>query len=122
MNLQSRSPRSLVPVIVGSIIVGALVAFGLVLFVAHDGSEPLVAGSVLVAFGLGWALMAYLSDRYAGQPQRWMWVPAAALLVTGLILVVLQPGAGLMDLTSWIWPVALAVLAIWAFLAAHPRQ
>jgi pimeloyl-ACP methyl ester carboxylesterase len=109
--------RSLVPVIVGSIIVGALVAVGLVLVVAHDGSEPLVAGSVLAAFGLGWAMMAYLSDRYAGQPQRWMWVPAAALLITGLVLVVIQPGPALMDAAGWLWPVALAVLAIWAFLA-----
>jgi pimeloyl-ACP methyl ester carboxylesterase len=59
--------------------------------------------------------MAYLADRYAGQPQTWMFVPAAALLLTGLVLVVLQPGPFLMDLASWVWPVALAVLAIWMF-------
>jgi pimeloyl-ACP methyl ester carboxylesterase len=102
-------------VILLSIVVGAGLALGLVLFVARDGSEPLVTGSVLMAFGLGWALMAYLADRYGGQPQRWMFVPAAAMLVSGLVLVVLQPGPVLMDLASWVWPVALAALAIWMF-------
>jgi pimeloyl-ACP methyl ester carboxylesterase len=87
-----------------------------VVLVARDGSEPLVTGQVLIAFGLGWLLMAYLADRYAGQPQRWIFVPAAALLITGLVLVVLQPGPSLMDLAGWVWPVALAALAIWMFV------
>jgi hypothetical protein len=103
-------------VILGSIVAGAVLAIVLVLLVARDGSEPLVTGSVLVAFGLEWALMAFLADRFGGQPQRWMFVPAAALLITGLVLVVLQPGPSLMDLASWVWPVALAVLAIWMFV------
>ena len=116
MRVSSSPSRSLVPVILLSIVVGAILAFVLVLLVARDGSEPLVIGSVLLAFGLGWALMAFLADRYGGQPQRWMFVPAAAMLITGLILMVVQPGPGLMDLASWIWPVAVAALAIWTFL------
>jgi pimeloyl-ACP methyl ester carboxylesterase len=103
-------------VILLSIVVGAVLAIVLVLFFAREGSEPLVTGSVLLAFGLGWALMAYFADRFGGQPQRWMFVPSAAMLVTGLVLVVLQPGPLLMDLASWLWPVALAALAIWMFV------
>jgi pimeloyl-ACP methyl ester carboxylesterase len=103
-------------VILVSIVAGAVLATVLVLLLARDGSEPLVTGSVLLAFGLGWALMAYLADRFAGQPQRWMFVPAAALLVTGLALAVLQPGPSLMDLAGWAWPVALAALAIWSLI------
>lgn len=113
----SSPTRSLVPPILLGIAAGAGLAIVLVLFVARDGSEPLVTGSVLVAFGLGWALMAYLADRFAGQPQRWMFVPSAAMLITGLVLVLLQPGPTLMDLTGWVWPIALAALAIWTFLA-----
>jgi pimeloyl-ACP methyl ester carboxylesterase len=115
MRLSSSRTRSLVPVILVSIVAGAVLAIVLLLFVARGGSEPLVTGSVLLAFGLGWALMGYLSDRFGGQSQRWMFVPAAALLVTGVVLVVLQPGPSLMDLASWVWPVALAALAIWTF-------
>ena len=104
------------PVILLSIVAGVVLATVLVLLVARQGSEPLVTGSVLLAFGLGWALMAYLADRFGGQPQRWMFVPAGALLVTGLVLLVVQPGPSLMDLASWIWPVALGALAIWMFV------
>jgi pimeloyl-ACP methyl ester carboxylesterase len=116
VRLQSSPRRSLVPVILLSIVAGATLALVLVLVFARDGSEPLVTGSVLLAFGIGWALMAYLADRFGGQPQPWMFVPAAAMLVTGLVLVVLQPGPSLMDLASWVWPVALATLAIWMFV------
>jgi hypothetical protein len=103
-------------VILLPVVAGAVLAIVLVLLVAREGSEPLVTGSALLAFGLGWALMAYLADRFGGQPQRWMFVPAGALLVTGLVLVVVQPGPSLMDLASWIWPVALGALAIWMFV------
>lgn len=116
MRLQSRPTHSLVPVILVSIMAGGVLAIVLVLLVARDGSEPHVTGSVLIAFGLGWALMAFLVDRFSRQPQRWMFVPAAAMLVTGLVLVVLQPGPSVMDLLSWVWPVALAALAIWMFV------
>src|SRR4051812_1935297 len=60
--------------------------------------------------------MGYLADRFGGQPQRWMYVPAATLLVTGLVLMIIQPGPSLMDLASWVWPVGLAALAVWAFI------
>ena len=116
MRLSSSPTRSLVPVILVSVVAGAVLAIVLVLFVAREGSEPLVTGSVLLAFGLGWALMAYFADRFGGQPQRWMFVAAAAMLVTGFVLRVLQPGPSLMDLASWVWPVALAALAIWMFV------
>jgi pimeloyl-ACP methyl ester carboxylesterase len=116
VSLQSRPTRSLVPVILVSIAAAAVLAIVLVLLFAREGSEPLVTGSVLLAFGLGWALMAYLADRFGGQPQRWVFVPGAVMLVTGLVLVVIQPGPLLMDLASWVWPVALAALAIWMFV------
>jgi pimeloyl-ACP methyl ester carboxylesterase len=110
---ETQSRRSPVLAIVASTIGGALLALALLLVTAPGGSEPLVTGSVLVAFGLGWALMAYLTGRFSAQPQRWMYVPAAALAGVGLLLVVLQPGPSLMDALGWVWPVALAVLGVW---------
>jgi hypothetical protein len=116
VRLEGSPTRSLMPVVLVSIMAGAVLAIILVLLVAREGSEPLVTGSVLMAFGLGWGAMAYLADRFGGQPQRWMFVPAAAMLITGLVLVVLQPGPVLLDGASWVWPVALAALAIWMFV------
>jgi len=115
MNDSSRttSTRSPIPAIAGSLVAGAAIAVALVFTVAAGGSEPLVTGSVLFAFGLGWGLMGFLSTRYSAQPQRWTGVPAAVLGSIGIGLIVFQPAPALMDFLGWVWPLAIAVLAIW---------
>jgi pimeloyl-ACP methyl ester carboxylesterase len=110
---RTTSTRSPVLAILGSLVAGAALAVALVSTFASGGSEPLVTGSVLSAFGLGWGLMAYASSRFSAQPQTWTAVPAAVLGFIGLGLIVLQPGPAVMDLLSWVWPPALGVLAIW---------
>src|SRR4051794_23181215 len=107
------STRSPVIAIVGSFAAGALLAVALLVGPASGGTEPVVTGSVLFAFGLGWALMAVLTTRFSAQPQTWMAVPAVFLGSIGLGLMVFQPGPLVMDLLSWVWPPALAILAIW---------
>jgi pimeloyl-ACP methyl ester carboxylesterase len=107
-----RSSRSPVPAIAGSIVAGAALAIVLLLTLASDGAEPVVTGSVLFAFGLGWGLMWVLTTRFSDQPQTWAIAPAAALGAVGLVLIVVQPGPAAMDLLSWVWPPALAILAI----------
>ena len=77
----------------GSFAAGVLLAVALLLGPASGGSEPLVTGSVLIAFGLGWGLMAVLTTRFSGQAQTWMAVPAAFLGLIGLGLIVFQPSA-----------------------------
>ena len=113
--------RSPVPAILCGLIAGALLAVVLVLGPASDGSEPAITGSVLLAFGFGWGLMAWLTTRFSDQPQRWMAVPAVALASTGILLVALQPGPAAMDILGWIWPPAIAILAIWAIAQISRR-
>ncbi len=110
------STRSPVLAILASLVAGAALAVALLVGPASGGSEPIITGSVLFAFGLGWGLMALLSTRYSAQPQRWMIVPAMFLGIVGLGLIVFQPGPAAMDLLSWIWPPALAVLAVWIIM------
>ena len=113
---QSTSTRSPVLAILASLVVGTVLAIALLLGPASGASEPMITGSVMFAFGLGWGLMALLSTRYSAQPQTWMMVPAMFLGITGLGLMVFQPGPAAMDLLSWIWPPALAILAVWMFM------
>jgi len=115
MNITARSTSTRSPVlaILGSLGTGAVLAIALLLGPASGGSEPLATGSVLLAFGLGWGLMAVLSTRFSAQPQAWTVAPAAFLGLTGLILIVFQPGPAAMDVLSWVWPPALAALSIW---------
>lgn len=112
----STSTRSPVLAILASLVVGAVLAIALLVGPASGAAEPMITGSVMFAFGLGWGLMALLSTRYSAQPQSWMVVPALFLGITGLALMVFQPGPAAMDLLSWIWPPALAVLAVWMIL------
>jgi len=109
----STSSRSPVLAVFGSLVAGAALAVAFILTVGSSGSEPIVTGSVLLAFGLGWGLMAFSSSRFSAQPQAWTAVPAMFLGSIGLGLVVFQPGPAVMDLLSWLWPPALAVLATW---------
>jgi pimeloyl-ACP methyl ester carboxylesterase len=110
---RSTTSRSPVLTILGGLASGALLAVAFLLGPASRGSEPLVTGSVLFAFGLGWGLIAWMTSRFSAQPQTWAAVPALFLGSVGLVLIMFQPGPGVMDLLSWIWPPALAILAIW---------
>jgi pimeloyl-ACP methyl ester carboxylesterase len=117
-NTSTRSP--VLTMLVG-LAAGAVLAVALLLGPASGAPEPLVTGSVLLAFGLGWGLMAALTTRFSAQPQTWMAVPAAFLGSIGLALIVFQPGPTAMDLLSWVWPPALAILAIWMVMQVRRR-
>jgi pimeloyl-ACP methyl ester carboxylesterase len=121
MNVLARSTSTSSPVvaILASLAAGAVLAVALMLGPASGGSEPVITGSVLLAFGFGWGLMAYLSTRFSAQPQGWMYVPAMVLGSVGLGLIAIQPGPAAMDLLGWIWPPALAVLAAWMIMQAR---
>ena len=124
--LMSNSPRgtssrSPVLAILGSLVAGAALAIALFFIVASSGSEPVVTGAVLFAFGIGWGLMAWLSTRFSTRPQAWTAVPAAFLGFIGLGLIVFQPGPAVMNLLSWVWPPALAVLAIWMVIQVRSQ-
>ena len=111
-------PRS-VPatrVIAGSLVAGALSALVLTLVVFPGATEAVITGSMLLAFGLGWALMAFLSTRMTGQPQRWAGVPAVAMSATGLALLTLSPGDATLTAVGWIWPPAMVALVVWMFV------
>ena len=100
-------------VILGSFAAAAALAIALLLGPASGGSEPMITGSLLLALGFGWGLVALMSIRYSTQPQRWGTVPAVFLGSVGLLLVVLQPGPDVMDGLSWVWPAVIGVLAAW---------
>ena len=97
-------------VIAGSLVAGALSALVLTLVVFPGATEAVITGSMLLAFGLGWVLMAVLSTRMTGQPQRWAAVPAVAMSATGLALLTLSPGNATLTAVGWVWPPAMVAL------------
>lgn len=105
-------------VVVGSFLAGFAFAILLVAFVVPGSTEHVISGAVLVAFGIGWALLALLSIRRTDQPQRWAAVPAAAFIAAGMLLIV-WPGSVKSSALEWIWPAVLLALVAWMVTRAR---
>jgi len=78
-------------VIGASLVTGAVTALVLTLAVFPGATESVITGSLLVAFGLGWAMLRVLTARMTSQPQRWATVPAVAMTATGAGLLIFTP-------------------------------
>lgn len=102
-------------IVAGSMALGLVGALTLVLVVLNGAREHVVTAALLFAFAAGWAALAWMSERWTDQPQRWARVPAAAMAATGTALLAFAPGARAMADLGWVWPPALLVLAVWMF-------
>jgi pimeloyl-ACP methyl ester carboxylesterase len=100
-------------IIASSMATGVVAAAVLTFAVLPDASEATIVGAALAAFGAGWAMVAWLSTRLTARPQRWAYVPAAALATSGAALLVFTPGEPTMTHLAWVWAPALVVLAAW---------
>jgi hypothetical protein len=78
-------------IVVGSLLVGWVMAGILTLWIFAGAQEHAITGSALLGFSSGWAMLALLSTRMTSRPQRWAVVPAIALAATGLGLLALAP-------------------------------
>jgi pimeloyl-ACP methyl ester carboxylesterase len=99
------------PIVATSMAVGLVLAVVLVAVPFIPAKRNVLTGVVLLAFAVGWALLAVLSVRFSDQPQRWAAAPAAFMAVLGLGL--LSGFAAVRHVLSWVWPPALFVLVVW---------
>src|SRR5215207_8508409 len=98
-----------------SLAAGLVAALALVAAPFIPAKENVLTGVVLLAFALGWALLAVLSTQFTDQPQRWAAAPAVFLAIAGLISL-LPPGSVVQDVFGWVWPPVLFGLVVWMFL------
>jgi pimeloyl-ACP methyl ester carboxylesterase len=108
-------------IVAGSLATGLAAALLLVLVVFAGATEPVVTGSALLAYGLGWAMLAGLSVWRTDQPQRWALVPAAYFAVMGAALVLFSPGDRTLRLLGWAWPPLLLALLVWTVVRARRK-
>jgi pimeloyl-ACP methyl ester carboxylesterase len=101
----------------GSLVTGVIAALLLAVAPFIPATESGVTGAILVGLALGWALMAVLSIRFAGQPQKWAAVPALFMGLGGFLLLAF--GSPMHEVLTWVWPPAVLVLAVWMILLAH---
>src|SRR5687768_6505519 len=110
---------------VGSVVAASLgaglAAAAVLAVVAFPGAEEhVITGSAMLAFALGWALLAACSARWTDQPQRWAAVPAAFMGLAGASLLIFAPGAAVFQAVGWVWPPALLTLVVW--MTVHARR
>lgn len=103
-----------------SLTAGFVLAAALVLGPFGGAREHVITGVTLLAFALGWALLAGLSILRTDQPQRWAIAPAAILGLMGFGLLLTAPGGAALDALGWIWPPVLLALA--GSMAAGARR
>jgi pimeloyl-ACP methyl ester carboxylesterase len=107
------------PMVVVSMIAGALAALLLVVAPFVRPRESEVLGAVLFGFALGWALLAALSTRFTDQPQLWAVAPAVFLGLSGLLLMLF--GSPVQAALNWLWPPVMLGLVIWMFFRVRRR-
>ena len=100
-------------VVGAALFVGAATALVLSLVVFPGATEGVITGSMLVGFGVGWALLAILHTRMTNQPQRWAAVPAVAMTGTGLGLMLAAPTNDTLTMLTGVWPLAMLALVVW---------
>lgn len=104
--------------VVASIASGLALGLLLVLGVFAGGAEAEIVGSALLALGSGLAVLGFTTRRTT-RSQRWAVVPGLATMLAGLAVLVLAPGARLLDLADWVWPVLLGILVVSSFRGAR---
>ena len=105
-------------IVAASLAVGLVGAVALVAAPSIPAKENVLTGVVLLAFALGWALLAVLSVRFTDQPQRWATAPAVFLAVAGLISL-LPPDSVVQEVFGWVWPPVLFGLVVWMLVRAR---
>jgi pimeloyl-ACP methyl ester carboxylesterase len=105
--------RSIGWIVVVSVLTGLVGSAVLTLVVFAGAREHIITASALLAYAVGWALLATLSARFTEQPQRWAIVPAASMALTGVGIVLFARSNSVMQALGWFWPPLLLVLAVW---------
>ena len=118
-SVQPTAKRRIGLIVAASLAAGLVLAVALVAIPLIPATENVLTGAILLAWALGWALLAVLSVRFSDQPQRWAAAPATFMALVGL--GILAGSAGVHRVLSWVWPPALFVLVTWMFLRVRRR-
>lgn len=123
-NHSSKQHAQLRPAMIaaGSVLAGLLAAAVLITLCGAAAQEYTILAATLSGFAAGWAVLAGLSTRFTDRPQRWAALPAAAMALTALGLVVLAPGSATLSTLGWIWPPLLTALVVWMARQARRDQ
>lgn len=95
---------------------GLLLAIVAVVGPFAGAEEHVITSSVLAVFACSWARLAHSTTRRTDQPQRWAFVPAAAMGVAAAVILLAAPTGNEL---GWVWPPAVLALVAWMVVRAR---
>jgi pimeloyl-ACP methyl ester carboxylesterase len=105
-------------IVAGSMLAGLALAIFFVVVPFAGAEENVISGTVLLAFALGWGLIAALSVRFTDQPQRWATVPAVLMGLSAAVMLA-WPDSVTHEVFSWLWPPVLLALVVWMVMSVR---
>jgi hypothetical protein len=103
-------------IIPGGILAGVALGVYLMAGPFTDLAEEDMAGVFMLAFSLGWALIALLSPLTKQRFQWWPLIPGAIIGLVGLALVRGGAAMQLLEIIGYAWPLALVAIGVYLLL------
>ena len=91
-------------IVIGSLAAGHAAALALIIGPVAGAQEHVITGTLLLASGASWAMLATLSAVWTEQPQRWATVPAGFMALAGASLIAFAPKDPILHVLGWVWP------------------
>src|SRR5687768_7101768 len=106
-------------IVIGSLVAGHAAALALVVGPVAGAQEHVITGTVLLACGASWAMLATLTALWTDQPQRWAAVPAGFMALAGAGLIAFAPKDAVLTALGWVWPPLLLGLVAMTVVRVH---
>ena len=108
--------RSVGLIVVGGVVFGSGAGSFLASEVFWRLKGPANAGVIVLSMAAGWFMIMLLSERFAGNPQRWALVPAMIMTAVGVPLILSSVAPVVLEWVVTWWPALLIIAGLLLFL------
>ncbi len=110
--LWGAATRSVGLIVVGGVVFGSGAGSFLANEVFWRLKGPANAGVIVLGMAVGWFMIWLLSERFAGNPQRWALVPAVIMTAVGVPLLLSGVAPNVLEWVAASWPALLIVAGL----------
>ena len=114
--LWGAATRSVGLIVVGGVVFGSGAGSFLANEVFWRLQGPANAGVIVLSLAGSWFMIYFLSDRFAGNPQRWALVPGAIMTAVGVPLILSSAAPAVLEWVVTWWPALLIIAGLLLFL------
>jgi len=113
--LWGAATRSVGLIVVGGVVFGSGAGSFLANEVFRRLKGPANAGVIVLSLAGSWFIISFLSERFAGSPQRWALVPGVIMTAVGVPLILSSVAPAVLEWVAAWWPALLIVAGLLLF-------